>query len=82
MKKTLLFLLQSIIDHPDDVIVTESTQEDTQVLLTITCHSEDIGKIIGKNGRIIRALRDLMKIMAAKENTYVDVVLQDDAVKP
>ncbi len=78
MKDTLLFLLQSIVDHPDDVVVDETVDE-SRVLLTIHAHTEDIGKIIGKSGRIIKALRDLVKLMATKENTYVDVALAEDA---
>ena len=59
MKDTLLFLLTSIVDHPDDIVVDE-IQDESRVLLTIHAHSEDIGRIIGKNGRIIKALRDLI----------------------
>jgi uncharacterized protein len=81
MKDTLLFLLKSIVDHPDDVIVDE-TSEESRVLLTITVHQEDIGKVIGKSGRIIKALRDLTKLMATKENTYVDIVLAEEEQAP
>jgi predicted RNA-binding protein YlqC (UPF0109 family) len=77
MKDTLLFLLQSIVDHPDDVTV-EQSEEESRLILTIHAHQEDLGKIIGKSGRIIRALRDLIKLMAARQNTYVDVVLAEE----
>jgi len=77
MKDTLLFLLQSIVDHPDDIQVVE-THEQSRVLLTIRANQEDIGKIIGKSGRIIKALRDLIKLIATKENAYVDVVLAEE----
>jgi uncharacterized protein len=78
MKDTLVFLLQKIVDHPDDVSVTEE-QEDTRQLLVIHAHQEDYGKIIGKSGRIIKALRDLMKLMATKQGSYIDVVLAEDS---
>ena len=77
MKDTLLFLLSRIVDHPDDVVVDETTIEDKTVL-TIHANQEDLGKIIGKSGRIIRSLRDLIKLMAAKQGIYVDVVLAED----
>jgi predicted RNA-binding protein YlqC (UPF0109 family) len=48
------------------------------MLLTIHAHQEDYGKIIGKSGRIIKALRDLMKLMATKQNCYVDVILAEE----
>jgi uncharacterized protein len=80
MKDTLVYLVQKIVDHPDDVRVEESTEQ-SKVILTIHAHAEDLGKIIGKSGRIIKALRDLIKLMATKENAYVDVVLAEDAPK-
>lgn len=78
MKATLLFLLSRIVDHPDDVVVDESVVEDKTVL-TIHANQEDLGKIIGKSGRIIRSLRDLIKLMAAKQGVYVDVILAEEA---
>jgi predicted RNA-binding protein YlqC (UPF0109 family) len=80
MKDTLVYLLQSIVDHPDEVQV-EETQEESRVLLTITVNQEDIGKVIGKSGRIIKALRDIIKLMATKQNAYVDVVLAEEATE-
>lgn len=77
MKNTLLYLLQNLVDHPDDLVVDESGEDPTHVVLTIHAHSEDMGKIIGKQGRIIRALRDLIKVMATKQNIYVDVILAE-----
>lgn len=74
MKDTLLFLVGSIVDHPDDVVVTESTNGDRTILLLKT-NPEDMGRIIGKAGRIIRAIRDLVKLMAAKQGVYADVEL-------
>lgn len=74
MKDTLLFLVQSIVDHPDDVVVTEETNDDRTILLLKT-NPEDMGQVIGKSGRIIRAIRDLVKLMAAKRGIYADVEL-------
>ena len=77
MKDTLLFLLTRIVEHPDDIVVDETVTED-RTTLTIHANQEDFGKIIGKSGRIIRALRDLIKLMAAKQGVYVDVVLAEE----
>lgn len=74
MKDTLLFLIGSIVDHPDDVVVTEETSGDRTILLLKT-NPEDMGRVIGKSGRIIRAIRDLVKLMAAKQGVYADVEL-------
>ena len=77
MKDTLLYLLQNIVDHPDSLTIEETKQDERHSVLTIHAHEEDMGKIIGKAGRIIRAIRDLIKLMATKENLYVDVVLAE-----
>lgn len=76
MKDTLLFLLSQIVDHPGDITVDE-TNDGGKILLTIHAHTEDMGKIIGKQGRIIKAIRDLIKLMATKHNAYVDVALAE-----
>lgn len=77
MKETLLFLVKQMVDHPDEVEIKDLTQDD-RTILTIHAHTDDLGKIIGKNGRIIRAIRDVMKIMATKKAQYVDVVLSEE----
>ncbi|MBI4066128.1 KH domain-containing protein [Candidatus Gottesmanbacteria bacterium] len=76
MKDTLLFLVQSIVDHPDDVSVTQEPSSD-RTILRLRIHPEDMGKVIGKAGRIIRAIRDLVKLMAAKRGVYADVELEE-----
>ncbi|EKD87258.1 MAG: hypothetical protein ACD_36C00174G0006 [uncultured bacterium] len=78
MKDTLLYLVTALVDNPKDVEVTESNEND-RVLLSLSVNPADMGKIIGKSGRIIKALRDLMKVLAAKRNQYVDIVLSEEA---
>lgn len=77
MKDTLVYLLTKLVDHPDDISVEEQEGEG-KMLLVIHANRDDMGKIIGKSGRIIKALRDLVKLMATKENIYVDVVLAEE----
>ena len=76
MKDTLGFILSQIVDNAEAVLIEEKL-EDSRTILTITVAEEDMGKIIGKHGRIIKSIRDVIKLMAAKSNTYVDVVLAE-----
>lgn len=77
MNDTLLFIVKNLVDHPDDVSISEK-QEENRTVYMIHSNQEDIGKIIGKQGRIIRAIRDLIKIIAAKHDRYVDVAIAED----
>lgn len=81
MKDTLLYILTHIVDHPEAIVIEEQ-QDQERIIYFLTVHQEDMGKVIGKQGRIIRALRDLVKLMAAKEHTYVDIVLKEDQIVP
>lgn len=76
MKDTVLFIVSQIVDHPEEVTVDETNNQD-KTLLTIHVNPEDMGKVIGKQGRIIRSIRDITKLMAAKQNAYVDVMLAE-----
>lgn len=69
MKDFVLFILESIVDHPEAVEV-EETVEGTDTKLVISVHPEDVGQVIGKNGRIIRAIRSLVSIIATQQGTY------------
>ncbi|MBI4064786.1 KH domain-containing protein [Candidatus Gottesmanbacteria bacterium] len=77
MKDTLSYLIAYLVDYPDDIIIDE-LKEENRTVFTIHVNHEDMGKIIGKSGRVIKAIRDVIKILASKQNTYVDVVLAED----
>ena len=74
MKKLLEFLLKAIVDHPDDVVVEEK-EEEGQLNLNLQANPEDIKIIIGKNGRTIKALREILKMKAIKEKRRVNLNL-------
>ena len=81
MKDVLLSLVRTMVDHADDVAV-DSVESEDRTMLTMHIHPEDMGKIIGKNGRIIRAIRDFMKILATKKGLYVDIALAEEETRP
>ncbi len=67
-------MARAIVDHPDKVTVTQSEAEDG-ILLTLTVAEEDMGMVIGKHGKIARAIRTVMKAAAkiADKKITVDI---------
>lgn len=77
MKDILEYIVKNLVEDPNSVTVTEE-ELDGVVTLTITPSKEDMGKLIGKGGKIIRAIRNLMKIPAMKQNKKVNVQLAEN----
>ena len=71
------YLVSTIVDKPEAVEVTDSVDETNTHLINITVDPEDMGKVIGKGGKIINAIRELAKVKAIKQGARVRVVLQD-----
>lgn len=78
MKDLLVYLAKNLVAKPEAVEVTETQEEQGIVNLELSVDSADMGKVIGKEGRIIRALRDLVKVLAIKQNSRVNVVLREE----
>lgn len=76
MKSLLEYLVKSIVDNPKQVKVEEEKGEGF-VSLKLSVAQEDMGKVIGKKGKIIKALRTLLKVPAIKQNLRVNVELQE-----
>ena len=76
MKDALTYILTSIVDNPDDVKVEES-KEDGIVNFVISVASDDMGKVIGKEGKVIRSIRNVMKIKAMKEDVRINITLAE-----
>ena len=72
MKELLLMLAKSLVDQPDMVTVEEEASE-SMVTLRLKVAPDDMGKVIGKQGRIARAIRTLVKAAAINEEKKVNV---------
>lgn len=77
MKNLIEFMLIHIVTHPEDVLVEEATDEGG-TFYSITVHPEDIGRVIGKNGSVIHALRTVCKIRAVKEGSRVRLTIANE----
>ncbi len=77
MKQLLEYIIPNIVNHPEDVEINETTDADN-VNLTIKVNSEDTGRVIGKAGKVIKAIRQIARVMAIKQGVRVNVEVLDD----
>ena len=75
MKELLEYLAKALVDNPDDVEV-EAIEGERSVILQLRVNPDDVGKVIGKQGRIAQALRTLVKAVATKQgkNAIVEIL--------
>lgn len=77
MKELVEFIAQAIVDHPDQVQVNEIPQEDGTITYELSVAKTDMGRIIGKNGRVIQSVRSLLIAAARKEKKRVNLALRE-----
>ena len=79
MRELLTFVAQSLVDHPDQVVVRE-TEGPEAVILELSVAEDDMGKVIGKQGRIAKAIRTVVKAATAKDEkpVFVEIVEEDE----
>ncbi len=75
LKETLINIAKAIVDHPDDVNVLETT-EDNKVTLVLNVAESDMGMVIGKGGKIAKAIRTVMRAAASADGKEVSVVIR------
>lgn len=76
MKELVEVIAKSLVDDPDSVVVTER-EEKKAIVLELRVADSDMGKVIGKQGRIAKAIRAVVKAAAAKEDKKVIVDIMD-----
>ena len=72
MKELLLYIAQNLVDSPDDVTVTER-ETDTETVYELRVAQADMGKVIGRQGKIAREIRVLMRSVAQRQGKRVSV---------
>ena len=72
MKELIEYIARSIVTKPEEVVVTEERNEEG-VVLKLQVAQEDVGRVIGKQGRVVQAMRTLLRVVAVKEGTRVDL---------
>ena len=77
MRDLLEFLTRSLVEDPDAVQVTEVEEIDGEVVLEVEVADDDLGRVIGRGGRVANALRSVMKAAATREEKRVVVDILD-----
>ena len=67
MKELVEVIAKSLVEHPDEVVVTE-TENEKSILVELKVAPSDMGKVIGKQGRIAKAIRSVVKAASSKED--------------
>jgi len=66
IERLVRFLVTSLVDHPDDVVITKN-QDGGRTVYEVQTHADDIGKVIGRQGRVIKAIRTLVRAAASAD---------------
>ena len=72
MKELVEVIAKALVDNPDEVVVTEKT-EGRNIVVELHVAPSDMGKVIGKQGRIAKSIRSVVKAASTRDNTRVDV---------
>jgi predicted RNA-binding protein YlqC (UPF0109 family) len=78
VKEFLEYIARSLVDKPDAVWV-EVDEEDDETVLTLGVDQEDMGRVIGRDGRIANAIRSLLRVMATRDGRHVELEIVSDA---
>ena len=76
MKELLEYLARGLVERPDEVRVTEVSEDDGSLVLELAVAEDDYGSVIGRGGRTVQALRTVIKAAGAKDDrrVFVDIV--------
>jgi predicted RNA-binding protein YlqC (UPF0109 family) len=77
MKELLLYIAQNLVDNPDKVTVNEREEEGGDIVLELRVAEGDMGKVIGRQGRIAKEIRVLVKSLAQRSGKKVSVDILD-----
>jgi uncharacterized protein len=78
VKDFLEYVARSLVEKPDAVWV-EVEEEGDETLLTLGVDPDDMGRVIGRDGRIANAIRSLLRVMAARDGRHVELEIVNDA---
>ncbi len=73
MKELVEYIAKSLVDNPDDVVVREVTGQSGSIVIELRVAGPDMGRVIGKRGSVINAIRSLVEVAAARDGRRVSL---------
>lgn len=81
MKQLIEYIVSNIVNHPESVVITEEQTEDKEATkYLIKVDPEDVGRVIGKQGKVIKSIRQIVRIAAIQKGTRAIVDLLEDGI--
>ncbi|HKI51758.1 MAG TPA: KH domain-containing protein [Geothermobacteraceae bacterium] len=77
MKELIEFIAKSLVENPDEIVLTEEEAEDGTILVKLATAQSDMGRIIGKQGRTAKAMRTLLNAKATRENRRANLQIME-----
>ena len=82
MKQLIEYIVSNIVNHPESVVITEEQTEDKEATkYLIKVDPEDVGRVIGKEGKVIKSIRQIVRIAAIQKGTRAIVDLLEDGTQ-
>lgn len=77
MKELIEYIAKSLVEKPDEIVISEEESEDGTVLVKLAAAQDDMGRIIGKQGRNAKAMRTLLNAKATRENRRASLQIME-----
>ena len=77
MKELIEFIAKSLVENPDQIVLSEEEDEDGTILVKLAAAQSDMGRIIGKQGRTAKAMRTLLNAKATRENKRANLQIME-----
>lgn len=77
MKDLIEFIAKSLVENPDEIVLTQEEAEDGTILVKLAAAQSDMGRIIGKQGRTAKAMRTLLNAKATRENRRANLQIME-----
>ncbi len=76
MEELLLYITENLLDSPEEISI-KTREEGDRIVLELRVAPDDIGRIIGRHGKVVRSIRSIMRSAAQKQGKYVSVEILD-----